>query len=252
MGKLLQSTILLTRSMSQTYMLLPSQAFPANISKHKETGSLRKPVHPIPLPTSNISTMVLTSSQTGIIIPAISGVVISLVIISALVFGCNLPFTFSHRKPAPARTDIEVQRISTDAESTEGEYEQYGELFIAPNKQPTHAAIDIISRVAMAHGLPGPAKPKSCPDSMHRHPPRVSLDLPTSTHLSVAEQNHESSKDTLSTERRSMDDVTAQLKAERIRSGERAEVAKDEVSKVSEDVESSFGHGKGMANLYGK
>jgi len=176
--------------------------------------------------------MVLTSSQIGIIITSISGAVISLVIISIIVFGRNLPFTFSRRKPTPVLTDIEMQRISTDAESTEGEYEQYGELFIAPNKQPTHVAIDIISRFAMAHGLPGPAKLTSLSGSMHGDAPRVSLDLPASIHLSIEEQNHV-------------------LKAERIRSGEWAQVAKDEASKVSEEeVEFEFGRGKGMARLY--
>ncbi|KAH3911911.1 hypothetical protein HBI56_137530 [Parastagonospora nodorum] len=164
--------------------------------------------------------MGLATRQTGIIIASISGVVISLVIINALVFRRNLPFTFSRRRPAPMHTDIEMQRISTDAKSTQGEYEQYGELFIAPNKRPTHVAIDIISRVAMAHGLPGPTKPVSCLGSMPRDTPRISLDLPASIHLSIAEEEYTLSGDALSAERQSTYDATIKLKAGRIRSGE--------------------------------
>jgi hypothetical protein len=201
-------------------MLQPGQAFPANISKRKETGSLSKPVViPTTLHTFITSTMGLATSQTGIIIASISSVFISLVIISALVFRRSLPFTFSRRKPAPVQTDIKMQRVSTDAESTHGEYEQYGELFIEPNKQPTHVAIDIISRVAMVHGLPGSTKPVSRPGSMHGNTPRVSLDLPGSIHLSNAEEESTSFGDALSAERQSMHDAAAKLKVERIRSG---------------------------------
>jgi hypothetical protein len=40
----------------------------------------------------------------------------------------------------------------------DGEYEKYGELYIAPNKQPTIAGLEIITKMLMVTGLPGRAK----------------------------------------------------------------------------------------------
>jgi hypothetical protein len=45
-----------------------------------------------------------------------------------------------------------------DLASTYGKYEKYGELYIAPDKQPTVAALDIMTRMLMVAGLPQKAR----------------------------------------------------------------------------------------------
>jgi hypothetical protein len=108
--------------------------------------------------------MGLTHTQAGIIAASISATFIGLICASLLYWDQNLPFTFSRRNPPCTdiqMRDLEAQRRaitpkpkSESPVAVEGEYAQYGVLFIAPDKKPTLAAFDIITRIAMSIGLP--------------------------------------------------------------------------------------------------
>jgi hypothetical protein len=106
--------------------------------------------------------MDLTHTQTGIIAASISATFIGLICASLLYWGQNLPFTFSRRDPPCTdiqMRDLEAQRraITLKTKSpvqVEGEYAQYGVLFVVPDKKLTLAALDIITRICMCIGLP--------------------------------------------------------------------------------------------------
>lgn len=85
------------------------------------------------------------------------------------------------------RGDIESQ--------TDEEFEKYGELVIPPDRQPTHAGLDIINRVLLGIGLPDGATHSSsrtsgtnAPSTMEV-PPRLSLHLSRPTSMTSSEEH---------------------------------------------------------------
>jgi hypothetical protein len=119
-------------------------------SIHHPHKPLYKP-HSFPTKTRLIpSTFIMSSShnQTNIIVAGISGAVVLALCIGIIMLKGRLPFTFS-RYNLPCVRDIEIASSPTD-----GEYEKYGELYVAPDKQPTVAALDIMTRMLMVTGLP--------------------------------------------------------------------------------------------------
>jgi hypothetical protein len=96
--------------------------------------------------------MALSYNNTGIIVASVSGAIVVALCVAFVLLKGRLPFTFSPPTPSCVR-DIEA-----DLTSTYGEYEKYGELYIAPDKQPTVAALDIMTRMLLVIGLPQKAR----------------------------------------------------------------------------------------------
>ncbi|KAJ4364729.1 hypothetical protein N0V83_009326 [Neocucurbitaria cava] len=89
-----------------------------------------------------------------------------------------------------------LSRPPDDIESQpDEEFEKYGELVIPPDRQPTHAGLDIITRVLLGIGLPGGATHSSsrtsgtnAPSTMDV-PPRLSLHLSRPTSMTPSEEH---------------------------------------------------------------
>jgi hypothetical protein len=92
--------------------------------------------------------MASSYNNTGIVVASVSGAVFIVLCVGFVLLKGRLPFTFS-RKISSSGRDIEA-----DLASTYGEYEKYGELYIAPGKQPTVAALDITTRILTVTCLP--------------------------------------------------------------------------------------------------
>lgn len=122
--------------------------------------------------------MGLTYTQGGILGASISAGTIVIICITLFVWRTNLPFTFSRRNP-PC-TDLEMQKLDAEVQyrvnnlnrnsmlsskSIAGEYTQYGELFVPPDKRCMDMALDIMTRMLMVTGLPGKASPIAAPAS---------------------------------------------------------------------------------------
>jgi hypothetical protein len=96
-------------------------------------------------------------NQTGIIIASISAAVVVGVCIGTVIFQGRLPII--RKTPPSVEQEIEAHREGTHIRMTpRGEYEKYGELYIAADRQPTVAALDIITRILVAIGLPSKAR----------------------------------------------------------------------------------------------
>jgi hypothetical protein len=92
--------------------------------------------------------MASSYKDTGIIVASVSGAVFIALCVGFVLLKGHLPFAFSRK------TSVRVRDIEADLAYTCGEYEKYGELHIAPDKQPTVAALDIMTRMLMVAGLP--------------------------------------------------------------------------------------------------
>jgi hypothetical protein len=96
--------------------------------------------------------MASSYNNTGIIVASVSGAVFIAICVGFVLLKGHLPFVFSRK------TSSRVRDIEADLASTYGEYEKYGELYIAPDKQPPVAALDIMTRILMVAGLPQKAR----------------------------------------------------------------------------------------------
>lgn len=118
--------------------------------------------------------MGLTHAQVGWLAFGVSAGVIAILCVTIVAWGQSLPFTFTRLKPPSA--DLEKQEIDAETtiliaslhsylsgESVEGEYEQYGELYVSLDKRPTIMGIDIMTRMLMVTGLPPKAVPAGRP-----------------------------------------------------------------------------------------
>jgi hypothetical protein len=112
--------------------------------------------------------MPVSYTQTGIIGASIAGCVLFSMLVLLIYLRGRVPFTFSRSNPPSATPSLTSQairrgffaRMQSDCSSdlVEGEYEKYGELYVAPNQQPTVMAFDIMMRCLLVTGLPGRAK----------------------------------------------------------------------------------------------
>jgi hypothetical protein len=103
--------------------------------------------------------MALTSTQVGVIIASCAGAFIIILIILILFFtSCLNSISFSRYPKTTANRDIELADFTASPRLPSGEFEQYGNLTISPGHHPVHAALDIISHLLMALGLPAGAK----------------------------------------------------------------------------------------------
>jgi hypothetical protein len=239
-------------------------------SIHHPHKSLYKP-HSFPtkvrlIPsTFNMST---SHNQTNIIVAGISGAVVLALCIGIIMLKGCLPSTFSRHNP-PCMRDIELGSPPTD-----GEYEKYGELYVAPDKQPTVAALDIMTRMLIVTGLPPKATTSDSSSSLvtaveTEEMPRICLTRPDCDSLNTLDDKGvpvgteaQVSRHAIAKERRiveDMRDVTRQMGADRTRSVEKIEVVEDGGRKSDETEEEemmvdplsfSFGSGQSMAELY--
>jgi hypothetical protein len=192
----------------------------------------------------------------------------------------NLPFTYSRRTPRSTEQDIEAHRAGTSIRtSTSGEYEQYGELFISPDRQPTVVALDVMTRMLVVTGLPATASvPNPSRLSLCLNEAPVAAELPRIC-LTGPDRDSLNTLDTVDIPvvtvakarraRRSKAKVpyvpediriaTGQPDAAQIGSDEPVDAAQNGVHKVGEEnaeqvmidpMSFSFGSGKGMAGLY--
>jgi hypothetical protein len=211
-----------------------------------------------------------THTQTGIIVAGISGAIVLVLCVVVTMLKGRLPFTFSPRNPPCAR-DIELA-----SPQIHGEYEKYGELYVAPDKQPTVAALDIMTRILIVTGLPPKAtvsdsssssrtvvEAKELPRICLTRPDRDSLDTLDSRGMPVVVgAEAQVLRHAIAKERRIVEDVrdaTRQMSANQNRSSERMEVVEDGGRKSGETHEEemmvdplsfSFGSGQSMAELY--
>lgn len=95
------------------------------------------------------SSLSLTTTTTTL---SCIGVIIGLVLITLLVTRDRNSFAFLRWRPALPYFKGEKQHRERDA--NEEDFNQYGRLFIPPDRQPTHVALDIMNRVAMGVALP--------------------------------------------------------------------------------------------------
>jgi hypothetical protein len=106
--------------------------------------------------------MTFEHNQIGILVASISGALVAAVCVAIIAFKGNLPFTFSCCNPSSADRDIEENHERTSIRTSKsGEYETYSELYVAPDKQPTIAALDIMTRMLMVTGLLGRLRHKT-------------------------------------------------------------------------------------------
>jgi hypothetical protein len=107
--------------------------------------------------------MALTFTQVGVIIASCAGAVILLILL-ILFFTRRLNFfSFFRRPDSTANRDIELADLSSSPRPPSGEFEQYGNLTISSGRRPVLTALDIISHVFMAWGLPAGVKIVSAP-----------------------------------------------------------------------------------------
>jgi len=101
--------------------------------------------------------MCLTSTQVGILVAICSSVVIlASIVVLSIYPGLNC-FIFArnrriHQLQTPSSLTECQNRPST--ESLCGVVEQYGELYIPPNRQPVHVGLDIITHILVASSVP--------------------------------------------------------------------------------------------------
>jgi hypothetical protein len=215
-------------------------------------------------------TMSSSHTKIGIMVAGISGAVVIALCIGIIMLKGRLPFTFSRRNPPYVR-DIGIASPPTD-----GEYEKYGELYIAPDKQPTVAALDIMTRMLIVTGLPPKATVSDSPTSSvtavkTEELPIICLTRPDRDSLNtlggkgmpvVAGAEAQVSRHAIANDRRiieHMRDVTRRMSENHNRSSEQIEIVKDGGRKSGEMQEEeimvdsmsfSFGSGQSMAELY--
>jgi hypothetical protein len=215
-------------------------------------------------------TMSSSHIKTGIIVAGISVVVVIALCIGIIMLRGRLPFTFS-RYNLPYVLDIEIASPPTD-----GEYEKYGELYVAPDKQPTVAALDIMTRMLMVTGLPPKATVSDSSSSSVtaveiEELPIICLTRPDCDSLNTLDSKgmpvgqgaeaqalrHAIAKDRRVVE--DMRDATRRMSANQNCSSEKIEVVEDGGRKSGETQEEemmvdplsfSVGSGQSMAELY--
>jgi hypothetical protein len=203
--------------------------------------------------------MLSTTNQTGAIVAGIASATIIIVCICIIVFQGNLPFTFSCRKTPTSIYDAEEE----DLEFTDSLYEKYGGLYVGPDKQPTVAALDIMTRMLIGTCLGSCTKASGT--TMCEKPtetaPQLKVELLNSTFdvsapaIIVVETDVPAPKDERSiTNKR---DAQHGCRAELIRAGQWADVAKESIRSECEEImldpmSFSFGSERSMAELYRK
>jgi hypothetical protein len=241
-------------------------------SIHHPHKSLYKP-HSFPTKARLIpSTFTMSSShtKTGIIVAGISSAVVIALCIGIIMLKGRLPFTFSPRNPPCAR-DIELA-----SPQIHGEYEKYGELYVAPDKHPTVAALDIMTRMLIVTGLPPKATVSDSSSSSRaaveaKELPRVCITRPDRDSLNtldsrgmpvVAGAEAQVSRHAIAKERRiveDMRDVTRQMGADPTSSVEKMEVVENggrksggtqEEEMMVDPLSFFFGSGQSMAEFY--
>ncbi|KAF1913094.1 hypothetical protein BDU57DRAFT_581590 [Ampelomyces quisqualis] len=194
------------------------------------------------------------TKQTVIIVISIAAAIIITVCICIIIFKGSLPFTFSRRQTPTSRFDA---ANDLEQDLTEGVYKNYGKLYVAPDKQPTVAALDIMTRILICPCLPGSAK-IAMSEKRTGTLPHVSvqrLDLksgvssPSVGAGELAQKNERCCFDERETRR--------SFKAERIRAGQWAIVEKESIWNEDDEIvldprSFSFGSGKSIAELYRK
>jgi hypothetical protein len=151
--------------------------------------------------------MAVSYTQTGIIGASIAGLVLSSMLVLLIYLRGRVPFTFSRSNspsatPSPTSQAIRrgiLARIQSDSSSdlVEGEYEKYGELYVAPNQRPTVMAFDIMMHCLLVTGLSGRAtkvdEPR-VPEAAHtvasdsfEAGPQLELNLPRSISFTPSE-----------------------------------------------------------------
>tara|TARA_R110002003_G_scaffold58_18_gene5231 strand:- start:8264 stop:8908 length:645 start_codon:yes stop_codon:yes gene_type:complete len=151
--------------------------------------------------------MAVSYTQTGIIGASIAGLVLFSMLVLLIYLRGRVPFTFSRSNspsatPSPTSQAIRrviLARIQSDSSSdlVEGEYEKYGELYVAPNQRPTVMAFDIMMRCLLVTGLSGRAKKVDeprVPEAAHtvgsdsfEAGPHLELNLPRSISFTPSE-----------------------------------------------------------------
>lgn len=105
-----------------------------------------------PFTTPLLQAMSSTSLTTTATILSCIGVIIGLILITLVITRDRGFFTFVRWHPALPYFKGEKQHQEQDAQ--EDDFEQYGNLYVPPDRQPTYVAFDIMNRVAMAVALP--------------------------------------------------------------------------------------------------
>jgi hypothetical protein len=207
-----------------------------------------------------------TFYQTGIVAVGISMAIVAVTII-IIVLMKDLSYFRSLRN--------RFQSADIDIEAECGDFEKYGELYIAPDQRPTVAGLNIITQILMVNALPSRARPlqqcppssglnktpapkpnqtSSCSESPNRSKQKTANIVPI-----IAGAETQLSQNVLATEKHlieNMQKATLQLKSSHTR-GESSAIVAQEESGMSEGdyvaldpMSFTFGSGRSMAKLY--
>jgi hypothetical protein len=207
-----------------------------------------------------------TFYQTGIVAVGISmaTVAVTLIIIVAVK---DLSYFRSLRS--------RFQSADIDIEAECGDFEKYGELYIAPDQRPTVAGLNIITQILMVTALPSRARPlQQCPPSpetaktpglepnrtnTRSHSPKRSEPETANIVPRVAGAEAQLSQHALAAEERLIENMrkaTLHLKSSHTRGESSAVMAQDESGMGEGDyvaldpMSFTFGSGRSMAKLY--
>jgi hypothetical protein len=207
-----------------------------------------------------------TFYQTGIVAIGISMAIVAVTII-IIVAVKDLSYFRSLRN--------RFQSADIDIEAECGDFEKYGELYIAPDQRPTVAGLNIITQILMVTALPSRARPlQQCPPSpetaktpdlepnrtnTRSHSPKRSEPETANIVPRVAGAEAQLSQHALAAEERLIENMrkaTLHLKSSHTR-GESSAVMAQEESGMSEGdyvaldpMSFIFGSGRSMAKLY--
>ncbi|KAF2034207.1 hypothetical protein EK21DRAFT_85647 [Setomelanomma holmii] len=197
--------------------------------------------------------MPLTHTQTGIIGASIASFIALSMLILLLFLRGRVPFTFSRSNPSsnsPLPTSTKqsfsrgiLARKQSDSSSDmiEGEYEKYGELYVAPNQRPTVMALDIMMRSLLVTGLSGRAKKNDEPQS----------DGAVGAKVGEKEEENKTQRKTVRFQMEPERADNPHAEAETQIKDERRPLETREADEIAVDPMSfSFGSGKAMARLY--
>jgi hypothetical protein len=210
--------------------------------------------------------MVWKSYQTGIVAVGISMAIFAVTSIIIVAIK-NLSYFRSLRN--------RFQSADIDIEAESGDLEKYGELYIAPDQQPTVAGLNIITQILMVTALSSRARPlqqrppspesagtpatepnriNSRSDSPNRSKQKTASIVPI-----TAGAEAQLSQNALPAEKHLIENMrkaTLQLKADHSR-GESSAIMAQEESELSEGdyvafdpMSFTFGSGRSMAQLY--
>jgi hypothetical protein len=167
------------------------------------------------------------------------------------------------------------QSADIDIEAECGDFEKYGELYIAPDQRPTVAGLNIITQILMVTALPSRARPlQQCPPSpetaetpdperyqtnTRSYSPKRSEPETVDIVSVIAGAETQLSQNALAIEKlliENMRKATLQLKSHHIRGESSAVIAQEESGTSEGDyvaldpMSFTFGSGRSMAKLY--